>query len=277
MPIGPKKMPFLSHLAELRHRILVIAVAIGVGSIVAYPFTGNILAWLFRPIAPYLPDQKLFVTGPFEAFLFRFKIASYAAIVLTAPIWLWQLLAFFLPALKDKERRYFVPTFIAILLLFFAGNLFCHYVVLPPSFQWLMAQTTGGTVDFAALLYSWFGIGSPTGPAMVSLAVLPVATNFLGGVMIMMLAFGIIFELPVMLYFLLVTGVLKYANLRRNWRYSYLVLVGFATLSTPDWSPVTMGALFVAVVVLYEATLAVARVTLRGRIEQQAIEAAEAA
>ena len=69
--------------------------------------------------------------------------------------------------------------------------------------------------------------------------------------------------------FLLYTGVLKYESLRRNWRYSYLVLIGFATLTTPDWSPVTMGSLFVAVVFLYESTLAIARVTLRKRMARQ--------
>ena len=283
MPIGPKKMPFLSHLAELRHRILVIAITIGVGAIAAYPFTANILAWLFAPIAPYLPKDasgnvaQIFVTGPFEAFLLRFKIATYAAVVLTSPIWLWQLLAFFLPALKEKERKFLLPTFFAILILFLGGNLFCHYVVLPPSFQWLMAQTTGGSVDIRALLYQWFHIGSPSGPPVVSLAVLPIATNFLGGVMIMMLAFGLTFELPVLLFFLIGIGAAKYQSLRRNWRYVYLGLIAFSSLATPDWSPVTIGALFGAVVVLYECTMAVSRVTFSARIKQQAIDAAEAA
>jgi sec-independent protein translocase protein TatC len=270
-------MPFLSHLAELRHRILVIAVTIGVGSVVAYPFSGNILAWLFAPIAPYLPTQQVFVTGPFEAFLLRFKIATYAAVVLTSPIWLWQLLAFFLPALKEKERKFFVPTFAAILVLFLAGNLFCHYVVLPPSFQWLMAQTTGGSVDVRVLLYQWFQIGSPKVAATVSLGVLPVATNFLGGVMIMMLAFGFTFELPVLLFFLIGVGFVKYQTLRKNWRYVYLGLIAFASLATPDWSPITIGALFVAVVVLYESTMAFSRVAFSNRIRQQALDAAEAA
>jgi sec-independent protein translocase protein TatC len=283
MPIGPKRMPFFSHLAELRHRILVIAVTIGVGSVVAYPFTGSILEWLFAPIAPYLPKDatgnvaQVFVTGPFEAFLLRFKIASYAAIVLTSPIWLWQLLAFFLPALKEKERKFFVPTFVAILVLFLAGNLFCHYVVLPPSFQWLMAQTTGGSVDLRTLLYNWFHIGSPAGPATVALSVLPVATSFLGGVMIMMLAFGFTFELPVLLFFLIGIGVVKYQTLRKNWRYVYLGLIAFASLATPDWSPITIGALFGAVVVLYECTMVFSRFAFANRIREQALEAAEAA
>lgn len=274
MPIGPKRMPFLSHLAELRHRILVIAVTIGVGAMVAYVFTPTVLQWLFQPIAQYLPSSSLNIFGPFEAFTFRFKLATYAALVLTSPIWLYQLLAFFLPALKPEERKWFWPTFVAILVLFLGGNLFCHYVVLKPSFEWLLAQTTGG-IDLRKLLYLWFHIGSPeTAGTVVKLSVIANAQQFLGGMMIMMIAFGAIFQLPVLLFFLLYTGILKYSVLRKNWRYAYVVLVAFATLSTPDWSPVTMGSLFVACVVLYEGTMALARVTLRQKIKHQALEAA---
>jgi sec-independent protein translocase protein TatC len=269
-------MPFLSHLAELRHRILVITLTIGVGAMAAYVFTPTILAWLFDPIAQYLPGRALTLFGPFEAFTFRFKVATYAALVVTSPIWLYQVLAFFLPALKEKERKFFFPTFLAILILFVGGNLFCHYIVLKPSFEWLMAQTTGG-VDVGKLLALWFHWAPPKDGVAVSLSVLPDAQKFLGGMTIMMLAFGIIFELPVMLFFLIYTGVLKYGKLRENWRYSYLVLVLFATLSTPDWSPVTMGSLFIAVVVLYESTLAIASVTLRKRIREQELKAAEEA
>lgn len=277
MPIGPKRMPFLSHLAELRHRILVIAITIGLGAIVAYAFTPTILTWLFQPIAQYLPSNSLNLFGPFEAFTFRFKLATYAAVVVTSPIWLYQLLAFFLPALKPNERKWFWPTFVSILILFIGGNLFCHYFVLRPSFEWLLAQSTGG-VDVGKLLSLWFpSVHWALAVTPVKLAVIANAQQFLGGMMILMLAFGIIFELPVLLFFLLYIGVLKYANLRKNWRYAYVVLIAFATLSTPDWSPVTMGSLFVAVVILYEGTMVLARVTLNNKIKQQAIEAAEGA
>ena len=143
MPIGPQKMPFLSHLAELRQRILVIAVTVGVGSVIRYPFSQD-LSLAVRARSLRTSSEQAVRTGPFEAFLFRFKIAFYAALVLTSPIWLYQLLAFFLPALKEKERKFFVPTFLAILVLFIGGNLFCHYVVLPASFQWLHGADHGG-------------------------------------------------------------------------------------------------------------------------------------
>jgi sec-independent protein translocase protein TatC len=275
-------MPFLSHVAELRQRLLVIIVTLGVAALVCYPFTANILAWLFAPIAPFLPPNptnglpQIYVTGPFEAFMFRFKISAYAGAIISSPIWLYQLLAFFLPALKEKERRFFMPTFIAILVLFLAGNLFCHYVVLPPSFGWLMAQTTGGSIDINAVLHSWFHIGAGAAKQQVSLGVLPHATDFLGGVMLLMLAFGFTFELPVLLFFLVGIGIVKYHVLRRNWRYVYLGIITFASLATPDWSPVTIGALFIATVVLYETTMVCARFAFANRIRTQIAAAAEA-
>jgi sec-independent protein translocase protein TatC len=275
MPIGPKKMPFLSHLAELRQRLLVILVVIGVGSLVAYSFTPAIVNWLFAPAAEFLSKQELYVFGPFQAFMFRFKVAGYAAIVLTSPIWLYQVLAFFLPALKPNERKYFLPTLIAIIVLFIAGNLFCHYVVVRPSFEWLMAQNTSG-FDVGQYLYNTFHIGNPSPGFAVKLQTLADADKFLGGLAILMIAFGLTFELPVLLFFLLGVGIVKYAVLRRNWRYVYLGLITFSTMATPDWSPVTIGALLFSVVVLYELTMLAARVGFAGRIKAQAAETAKA-
>jgi sec-independent protein translocase protein TatC len=270
-------MPFLSHLAELRQRILVIALVIGIGSLVTYPFTEAIVNWLFQPVGPYLADHSLNFFGPFEAFGFRFKVATYAAIVLSSPVWLYQALAFFLPALKPNERKWFVPTLFAIIALFIAGNLFCHYVIVAPSFQWLLAQSGGG-IDPAKLLYQWFHIGAPAGQGFaIKLQTLAGADKFLGGMVILMLAFGLTFELPVLLFFLLGVGVVKYAVLRKNWRYVYLGLITFASMATPDWSPITIGLLFVSVVVLYEATMVLARFSFASRIKAQIAEMAATA
>jgi sec-independent protein translocase protein TatC len=203
-------------------------------------------------------------------------VASYAAIVLTSPVWLYQLLAFFLPALKENERKWFVPTLTAIITLFVAGNLFCHYVIVAPSFQWLLAQSSGG-INFHQLMYQWFGIGIKEPGFQIKLQTLAGANQFLGGMAILMLAFGLTFELPVLLFFLLGTGIVKYPMLRKNWRYVYLGLIAFSSLATPDWSPVTIGALFASVVVLYEVTMLTARFAFSTRIKAQFADAAKAA
>jgi sec-independent protein translocase protein TatC len=267
-------MPFLNHIAELRQRVLVILLTLSVGSLAMYSFTPSIVDWLFEPAAKFLRQQELYVFGPLQGFMFRFKVASYAAIVLTSPIWLYQLMAFFLPALKPKERKYFVPTLIAIIVLFIAGNLFCHYVVVGPSFEWLMAQAPGG-VNIDQFLYNTFHIGDPSPGFTVKLQTLPEADRYLAGLTVLMIAFGITFELPVLLFFLLGVGIVKYATLRRNWRYVYLGLITFSTMATPDWSPVTIGALLLSVVVLYEAAMLAARFGFATRIKAQAAEMAK--
>lgn len=267
-------MPFLGHIEELRHRVLVIVMTIAFASVIMYPFTQEILGWLFEPLSPYLKGNKLYTLSPFEAFLFRFRVGMYSGAVLTSPVWVYQILAFFLPALEPKERKWFYPAFISMLFLFLLGNFFCHEFILGPSFGWLIGQASGG-VDIGQLLSSWFNLKDVSGPGL-TLETLPNAGPFLNGVLILMLAFGLTFELPVLLFFLMATGVLKYQTLRRGWRYSYLVMITFGTLATPDWSPVTIGGLIGALVVLYEATMLVARFALADKIKQQAAEAAEA-
>lgn len=268
-------MPFLGHIEELRHRILVIAVTVALAAVVMYPFTVSILDWLFGPLKPFLADNKLYTLSPFEAFLFRFRVGMYSGAVLTSPIWVYQILAFFLPALEPKERKWFNPTFIAIVVLFIGGNLFCHRYILGPSFGWLIGQASGG-MDVGQLLDSWFNLKGGGASATLTLETLPNAGPFLNGVLILMLAFGLTFELPVLLFFLMATGLLKYSTLRRNWRYAYLIMIIFGTLATPDWSPVTIGGLIGALIVLYEATMLISRFALADKIKEQAAEAAKA-
>lgn len=275
MPIGPKRMPFLEHLAELRQRLLIVLVTLGVGSLAFYPLTPAIVDWLFAPAADILPKDGLFVFGPFQAFMFRFKVSSYAAVVLLSPIWLYQVLAFFLPALKPSERKYFMPTLVAIITLFIAGNLFCHYAIVRPSFEWLLAQNGGG-FDIQQYLYDTFHIGQPSAGFAVQLQQIADADRFLNGLAVLMIAFGLTFELPVLLFFLLGIGVVKYAVLRKNWRWVYLGLITFATMATPDWSPVTIGLLLLSVVVLYEAAMVAARFAFAKRIKEQAAALSEA-
>jgi len=286
MPIGPKKMPFVNHLGELRHRLVVIVLTIGIGACVAYMFTGSIMDWLFAPVTPYLNDHALNVFGPFELFLFRFKVATYAALVLTSPIWVYQVLAFFLPALKENERKYFLPSFLAVVTLFIAGVMFCHYMVLGVSFQWLMSQGGNG-IDVGQIFYQvqlwlhqYIPAINPVQPTPmanpVKLQTVASASQFLNGVAVFMIAFGLVFELPVLLFFLIGSGLVKYHSLRKNWRYVYLGLIVFGSLATPDWSPITIGLMIGVSVALYEATMLLARFVFASRIKEQSLEAAGA-
>ena len=251
MPIGPRRLPFFDHLQEFRHRLIVIVLTLFIASAVLYGFTDPVLAWLLAPLHGLIPGDKLNVFGPFETFTFRFKVAMYAAIVASSPIIIWQILAFFLPALKPKERKFFVPTFGAALTLFIAGNAFCYKVILKTAMEWMLGQA-----------------GS-------SVAVIPAADKFLSGITLLMLGFGLAFELPILVFYAIGFGLIPYAKLRAGWRYVYVALMIVASVATPDWSPITMGSLFAALVVLYEVSLLLARAVFGKRIRQQAIDAAE--
>ena len=103
-------MPFFDHIAELRRRIIVIAVTILVGSMALYTWGWDIFNLVMAPITPLLNGEKWQIFTPFGQFGLRFTVAFYASLVVGGPIIIWQVMAFFLPALKPKERRYVVPT-----------------------------------------------------------------------------------------------------------------------------------------------------------------------
>jgi sec-independent protein translocase protein TatC len=245
MPITPSRMPFFDHIAELRRRIVVIAVTIIVGSMALYNWGWDIFNLVMAPITPLLKGIKWQIFTPFGTFGLRFTVAFYASLVVGAPIIIWQVMAFFLPALRDKERRYVVPTFIALVLLFITGVAFCYFVILSTAFTWIFAQGAS------------------------SVGVTPDASKYFQGVIMMLIGFGIGFELPVVVFYLVIFNIVPYAKLRSSWRVVYVVLMLVASAATPDWSPWTMGGLYVALVILYEVSMLLARVTLRKRIQAQ--------
>jgi len=249
MPIAPKRLPFFEHVAELRKRLIVVVATIGGLALVLYTWGWDIYDLVMKPVMPALAAagaDQFNVLGPFGGFTLRFKVAAYAALVIGSPIIIWQTMAFFLPALKPKERRYVVPTFGAMVGLFLGGVVFCYLVILPKAFEWMVGQAASSTVG-----------------------VLPDAALWFQAVVLVMLAFGIGFELPVVVFYLLIFNIVPYAKLRQNWRIAYVTIVTTAAIATPDWSPVTMGALAGALIVLYEGSLLLARVVLSKRIAEQ--------
>jgi sec-independent protein translocase protein TatC len=172
-------------------------------------------------------------------------VGLYGSLVIGSPIILWQILAFFLPALRPKERKYVIPTFFALVIFFAAGVAFCYEIIMKTAFGWMISQAWG------------------------TVQVLPDARQYFSGATLLMLGFGIAFELPVVIFYLVVFNIVPYRKLRQNWRVAYVVLMVVASIATPDWSPVTMGALFGALVGLYEGSLALARIILAKRIAAQ--------
>lgn len=256
MPIGPARMPFFDHLAELRRRLTIVFVTVVTGALVGYFFADHFINFVLAPIRPRLPPGTPFVLlRSLEGMTLRFTAGLYLSLIATSPIIIWQAMAFFLPALKPNERKYVVPTFVAMVLFFLTGIVFCYAVIVPPGFGWLIAQLPAGAV------------------------LNPQMSEFFSTETLLMLGFGIGFQLPVVVFYLLLFGIVPYRSLRSNWRYVYTTLVIVAAAVTPDWSPWSMGGLAVALILLYEASLLLARIVLRKRIRERRLaeEAEEAA
>lgn len=249
MPIGPARMPLFDHLGELRMRLVRIVACLAVAVVVFYMATPTMGQFLLMPIAEFLPNvdgmASLQAIDPFEAFSVRFQISLWAGIVATSPVILWQLLAFFLPALKPKERKWFIPTFIAAVILFIVGVVFCYAVILNAAFQWLTDQADG--LGYVA----------------------PRMSSYVDIIIKFEVAFGFAFELPLVIFYLVIFDVVPYKKLRESWRVIYIVLMILCAVVTPDASPITMLLMFAAMVALYELSLLIARIVLARRIKAQ--------
>ena len=242
MPIGPARMPLFDHLGELRMRLVRIVVVLLIAVCVFYMATPTLSVILFAPISEFLPEgfQQGMYTTPFDAFATRFKLSFWASVVACSPVILWQILAFFLPALKPKERKWFIPTFAIAVFLFIFGTLFCYFIILDPAFQWLTDQAYG-----------------------MSAQVLPQASSYLD----IIIKFEIVF-------YLVIFDIIPYKKMRGQWRTIYVVLMVLCAMITPDASPITMLLMFAALIVLYEVSLLLARIVLSKRIKKQNAELA---
>lgn len=249
MPIGPARMSLMEHLGELRMRLVRIIVCLIVATLVFYLSTNTVVQFLLAPVAEFMPTDEagnvtLNVLGAFDAFSVRITVALWTALVATAPITLWQILAFFLPALKPRERKWFIPAFVAAVALFILGTVFCYLIILNPAFQWLTEQADG----FATIL--------------------PEASQWVDIIIKFELGFGVGFEMPLVVFYLVMFNVIPYKKLRSSWRIVYVVLLVFSAMVTPDASPVTMMLMFAAMVILYELSLVAARIGLKRRIKR---------
>lgn len=250
MPVEPKRMPFFRHFAELRKRFAIVAIVILILSFVfytkdAYVFLLNIF---LGPIKEYLPGGTLTVLGPFEQMTFRFRVSLVASVIAGMPLALYELLAFITPALKPKEKKWVFPTVAVAVLLFLSGVAFAYFIIMGPAFEWLSSQGAGVIKSMAA------------------------ADQYFSGISMLMIGFGIGFELPLVVFYLIGLGIIKYDAIRGGWRYAYVAIVVVASVATPDWSPWTMGGLALSLIALYEVSLAVARIVFAKRIKQQRID-----
>jgi sec-independent protein translocase protein TatC len=234
------RMTVVEHLTELRTRLIISMIAITLGAIVCFIFSASIIKFFVQYYKDATHGQKtsLIFLGPLDAFITRIKVATYGGIVLALPVWLWELWRFITPGLNPKEKRYAVPFILTSIVLFAFGGLVA-LLTLPQALEFLL--TIGG---------------NQLQPQLT-------ADKYLSLVSLMIVAFGVAFEFPVVLVFLLLARVISTRQLRRWRRPAILVIVIFAAVITPSQDPYSLFAMAIPMYIFYEASIIIGRVLKR--------------
>ena len=134
-------MPIMDHLGELRRRLTIIVVSLLTVAVIVYFATPTLIDLMIDQIKEAMRGGDLYVLTALGGFTIRFKVAMFFSMIICTPIIIWEIMAFILPALKPKERKWVVPTVAALVALFFIGMIFCYYVIQPAAVGWLLDQS----------------------------------------------------------------------------------------------------------------------------------------
>jgi sec-independent protein translocase protein TatC len=239
--INDKEMPLLEHLAELRRRLMWSAAALVVAFGICYYFAPQIYNFLAAPLAHALEARgekpQLIYTALYEVFFTYIQVALFAGLFLAFPVIATQLWLFIAPGLYKKEKRAMVPFLVVTPILFFLGGALAYYVVLPTIYKFLLGFQTAATR----------GTG-------VDIQLMAKVSEYLSTVMKIIFAFGVSFELPVLLTLLGRVGILSSAGLKKYRRYAYVgCFIVAAILAPPD--ALTMCILAGPLLLLYEISV----------------------
>jgi sec-independent protein translocase protein TatC len=241
---------FISHLVELRERLLrmLLAVFIVMAGLLIWPGSGAIYDFLAAPLMQTLagvaPDAKMIATGVITPFLIPIKVTALAAVMVALPYLLYELWAFIAPGLYEHEKRLALPIVVGSTLLFFLGVAFCYYFVFGRVFSFIL---------------DW---------APKSISVAPDIENYLNFVITMFIAFGVTFEIPVAVVLLVRSGIVTVEKLAEARSYVILGSAFIAAIITPP-DAISMLALFIPMCILFEFGLLVSRLI---GVRQKAVE-----
>ncbi len=244
-------MTLTEHLGELRSRLIRSALAIVAGMMVVLAFYETVLDFLRQPydnLCQRRPDLvsncDFFTLGPLEGFNARLRISLYGGLILALPVILWQIWRFVVPALHAKEKRYAIPFVLSSVVLFALGGFFA-YLTLDKGLEWLISWS-GSDVQQAFQISKY--------------------VSFVG---LMMAAFGVGFEFPVLLVFLQLVGVLRPRQLVEGWRVAVMLIVVLAAVITPSGDPITLALLSVPLAVFYFVAILIGYLATRRRVSTE--------
>ncbi|WP_206425209.1 twin-arginine translocase subunit TatC [Rickettsiales endosymbiont of Stachyamoeba lipophora] len=228
-----KRLTLTEHLIELRNRLIFAGVSFLLVFGVSYYFAENIYAFLVEPLIVITQNSKMIYTGLGEAFFTYLKLASFASILVTMPIFLWQIYGFIAPGLHTNEKKAVLPFMIFTPILFWIGVLFAYYVVFPVAWEFFVSFEQHDKLQVVL-------------EARVA--------EYLSIVMHLMIAFGVAFELPVLLMLLLKFDLISYQSLREKRKYAIILFFIIAAIITPP-DVFSQVALALPMVILYESVI----------------------
>ena len=237
-------MSVVDHLRELRDRLIFSIIAIAVGAVICFIFFEPIITLMIEPYrdattTKLLPNGKdLIFTSPLEAFTTRIKVAAYGGFVVASPVVFFHLWRFITPGLNPKEKKYAYPFVIASVILFVGGSGLA-IITFPKALNFLL-HAGGENLD-----------------PLLS------AGSYLTLVFLMVISFGVAFEFPIVMMFLLLARVVTTRTLRKVRKYTFLGLVVFCAVITPSQDPITLFAMALPMYFLYEGTIIIGRILKR--------------
>lgn len=244
-----EKQPFLSHLEELRNRLIYCAIAVGIGFGISYIFAENLFKILILPLKEQLPaGDKLIFTNLPEMFLAYIKTAFISGILISSPFIFYQLWMFVAPGLYKRERQFVIPFVISSTVLFVGGALFGYFIVFPFGFKFFL------------------------GYANEYIQALPSVKQYFSFAIKLLFAFGAVFELPVVIFFLSRMGLVTAGFLRKNRKYAILLTFAIGAILTPP-DVITQCMMAGPLLALYEVGIIIARIAeKRESTEDKAFE-----
>ena len=275
---GEKRMPFLAHLDELRSCLRNSAIALFGGTIVAYPFRSYFFALLVRPLMEawnkasaevHLGRGKLVFLSPHEAFMVLFKLALLVGVFLASPFVFREIWKFIAPGLYSKERKWGLGFIFASVILFAGGAAFAYFYVLPASYHYFLTYTTDSLGVIKDIMGKHIDI---TLSQPFDIEPMFTMDEYFGLTTMLLLVFGVVFELPLLLAVLAMLGIVSAGTLWRFNRYAIVLFAVAGAVLTPGDLVVGQLAMTASLTILYNLSILLAVIVGKKRKEREAAE-----
>jgi len=239
------KIPFTDHLEELRTRLIRSSIAVGIGFVVSYGFKEKIFKILIHPLISVMPaNSKMIFTGLPEAFFTYLKVAFLTGLLVASPVVIFEFWMFVSPGLYKKEKTLLIPIIILSSIFFLGGALFGYFIVFPYGFKFFL------------------------GFANENIKALPSMSEYLSFAAKMLLAFGLVFELPLVITFMARLGIVTVDFLKKNRKYAILLFFAVSAILTPP-DVVSQIMMALPLMLLYEVSILGVRIFGKKKSEKE--------